>query len=66
MVPLEHWHFDAWVAESEDQFGIYESSPFSRATPLRFETGAAGEIAAVIIQFEPTTQPIRFMRRESH
>jgi len=63
IVPLEHWHFDAWVAESEDQFGIYESSPFSRATPVRFETGAAGEIAAMIIQFEPTTQPIRFMRR---
>jgi CubicO group peptidase (beta-lactamase class C family) len=66
VVPLEHWHFDAWVAEAEDQFGIYERSPFSRATPLRFETGSTGEVAAVIIQFEPTTQPIRFTRRLSH
>jgi hypothetical protein len=65
IVPLEHWHYDAWISQSGDFCGIAASHAFDRASHLLFETNAAGAIAAVSMRLEPAAAPIRFGKRVS-
>lgn len=52
---LEHWHFDQF----RGQISPYIPMEF----PFVFETDGAGEIAKVYVGFEPTVDPIPFVRR---
>jgi CubicO group peptidase (beta-lactamase class C family) len=63
-LPLEHWHYDVWVAKSDDQFPLHEAHSFDRANGLQFETRIDGAIGALSIRFEPAVEPIRFEKRE--
>ena len=60
ILPLQHWHYDAWVAKDNDNFAIDYRHAFDRASRIVFDTSADGEIAAVSIQLEITVAPIRF------
>lgn len=62
LLPLEHWHYDAWVVRDPGEFYIHVAHPFDRASPFLFETDADGKIAAVSIRLEPAVAPIRFER----
>ena len=61
--PLEHWHYDAWVAQESDLFGVYEQHPFDRASRIMFESNDDGEVAALTIRLEPNVAPIRFVKQ---
>jgi CubicO group peptidase (beta-lactamase class C family) len=65
VLPLEHWHYDAWMVEENDEnriFGLGSRHPFDRASPLLFQTDAAGEISSLAIQMEPTVSSIVFIK----
>jgi CubicO group peptidase (beta-lactamase class C family) len=62
VLPLEHWHYDAWVVASNDWFEIHKQHPFDRANRLLFETDADGEIGAFTLPVEPSLGPARFTR----
>jgi CubicO group peptidase (beta-lactamase class C family) len=64
-LPLEHWHYDAWVAQESDLFPLHVPHAFDRSSRLLFETDADGAIAAFTIRLEPTVAPIRFSRPPS-
>lgn len=61
--PLEHWHYDAWVAQESDLFGLYEQHPFDRASRIMFESNDDGMVAALAIRLEPAVAPIRFVKQ---
>jgi len=61
-LPLEHWHFDAWVVRDSDLIPIHIQSALDRSNRLLFETNADGAIAALTIPLEPTVAPIRFSK----
>jgi len=60
VLPLEHWHYDTWIANDDDMFGIDSSHEFDRTGRLMFEMNADGEIASLSIRLEPAVAPIRF------
>jgi CubicO group peptidase (beta-lactamase class C family) len=62
-LPLEHWHFDAWVAAPHSMWTIHHPHPFDRASPMEFSTDARGRIVSLSIRFEPECAPIRFTKR---
>jgi CubicO group peptidase (beta-lactamase class C family) len=65
ILPLQHWHYDAWVAKDNDIFAIDYPHAFDRASRILFETSADGEIVAVSIQLEIAVGPIRFEKPRS-
>jgi CubicO group peptidase (beta-lactamase class C family) len=62
VLPLCHWHYDAWVVQDTGNFPIHVPHPFDRNSLLLFETDADGKVAALSIQFEPTVPAIRFAK----
>jgi CubicO group peptidase (beta-lactamase class C family) len=60
MLPLEHWHYDTWVAQDTGRFFIHVAHAFDRASRLMFETDPDGSIVAISIRLEPAVAPIRF------
>ena len=65
VLPLEHWHYDTWVAKDHDRFGIAVPHAFDRASRLLFETNADGEVASFTVRLEPAVAPIRFRKQRS-
>ena len=63
ILPLEHWHYDSWVATESDLFLIMIPHAFDRTSRLVFEIDADGKIAAVSIGLEPAVAPIRFLKQ---
>lgn len=63
VLPLEHWHYDAWVVAENDLFPIHRPHVFDRASRIIFETGVDGDISAFDIRLEPAVSPIRFTRQ---
>jgi hypothetical protein len=63
VVPLEHWHYDAWIPQNGDFYGIAAPHAFDRASRFLFETNTDGEIAAVSIPLEPAVAAIRFEKQ---
>lgn len=63
VLPLEHWHYDAWVVAENDLFEIHAPHAFDRASRIVFESNADGAIAALSIQLEPAVAPVRFRKR---
>lgn len=61
-LPLEHWHYDAWVLAENDLFQIDVPHSWDRSKRLLFEASADGPIAAVTMRLEPKVAPIRFAR----
>lgn len=61
--PLEHWHYDAWVVQKNELFGIHDQHPFDRTSRIMFESNEDGEIAALTIRLEPAVAPIRFAKQ---
>lgn len=53
-IPLEHWHFE--------QFRGPLSKYISQEIPFVFETDAVGDVAKVHVGFEPTVEPVVFVR----
>jgi CubicO group peptidase (beta-lactamase class C family) len=62
VLPLQHWHYDAWVAQDNDIFPIDYRHAFERTGRMWFETGLDGDITAVVIHLEIAVAPIRFAR----
>jgi hypothetical protein len=65
ILPMQHWHYDAWVAKDNDIFPIDYRHAFERASRILFETSADGEIAAFSIQLEIAVTPIRFVKQSA-
>jgi hypothetical protein len=63
VLPLAHWHYDAWVAKDTGIFFIHVSHAFDAESHFVFETNVEGEIGAVSIRLEPAVAPIRFEKR---
>ena len=63
VLPLEHWHYDAWVSKESEIFPIYAPHAFDAAGRLVFEMNADGDIVAVSIRLEPAVEPIRFQKQ---
>jgi hypothetical protein len=63
-MPLEHWHFDCWIAGPSDAFAIHAPHCFDRNSRMLFEADRQGDIAAVTIPLEPDARPIRFIKTE--
>lgn len=59
-LPLEHWHYDAWMPKESGLFEVAFPHAFDRASPILFETNADGKIAALSMRLDPTVAPIRF------
>lgn len=57
VIPLRHWHFE--------QFRGPLSEFVAQDIPFFFVTDATGDVAAVNVGFEPSTEPIVFTRRPS-
>jgi CubicO group peptidase (beta-lactamase class C family) len=64
LLPLEHWHYDAWVAQDTGDFHLHVPHAFDRASRMLFDTNADGAIDGVSIRLEPAVAPIRFTRNE--
>jgi CubicO group peptidase (beta-lactamase class C family) len=60
VLPLEHWHYDAWVAKQVNLFSPHRPNPFDRSSRMVFTTSPDGEIDALSIRLEPAVGPIRF------
>jgi hypothetical protein len=63
ILPLEHWHYDAWVAKENDTFGLHEPNPFDATDPLLFGTNTDGDISNVALHLEPAVAPICFQKQ---
>jgi CubicO group peptidase (beta-lactamase class C family) len=63
VLPLEHWHFDAWVAKDSGRFFIHVAHAFDRENRLLFGTNVDGDIDAVSIRLEPAVAPIQFKKQ---
>lgn len=63
--PLEHWHYDAWIAKDIGMFAIHLSHEFDAASRFLFETDAEGRIAAVSMRLEPAVAPVRFEKQRN-
>jgi Domain of unknown function (DUF3471) len=62
-IPLEHWHYDVWVAKQWGKFPLNQPNPFDHASRWMFEGNADGDIAALLIPFEPAVAAIRFCKQ---
>lgn len=62
-IPLQHWHYDAWAAEETPMFPIHATHPFDQTSPILFETGSDGAIAALTLHLEPSLTRIRFTKQ---
>jgi CubicO group peptidase (beta-lactamase class C family) len=63
VLPLQHWHYDAWAFGDNGLFEIHLPHAFDAAGRVRFETSADGDIAAFSIGLEPAVAPVRFEKR---
>lgn len=63
-LPMEHWHYDAWVVQDCEMFFVHMPHVFDRSNRIVFDTNADGEIAGVSIRLEPAVAPIRFEKDE--
>ncbi len=63
VLPLQHWHYDAWIVKDNDLFVIHISHAFDRASRWLFDTNADGVVSALSIKLEPGVAPIRFGRK---
>ena len=59
-LPLEHWHYDAWIIKENDLFAIESPHAFDRASRLVFEMSADGDITSFSFRLEPAVAPVRF------
>jgi CubicO group peptidase (beta-lactamase class C family) len=59
ILPLQHWHYDAWMACDDDSVTCY-GQVFDRTSRLLFETNPDGQIASVSVPLEPAVPSIRF------
>jgi CubicO group peptidase (beta-lactamase class C family) len=60
VLPLQHWHFDAWVACESDNSLVRSGFTFNWTSQVLFEADAEGQIASVSIRLEPAVAPICF------
>lgn len=65
LLPLEHWHYDAWVVADNELFEIHTQHPFERANPVQFETGPDGDIVAFSMRLDPTVPAARFEKEQA-
>jgi CubicO group peptidase (beta-lactamase class C family) len=63
LLPLQHWHYDNWVADESDLFEMQKPHAFDRASQIAFELGVDREVVALRMALEPSVGPIRFERR---
>jgi len=63
VLPLEHWHYDAWVAQDVGIFYLHARHAFDTSSRILFETSADGAIVAFSIPLEPAVAPIRFVKQ---
>lgn len=64
ILPLQHWHYDAWVAQEHDMWPIHVAHAFDVSCQIRFSTAPDGGIDALSIPFESAVAPIRFTRKK--
>jgi len=64
-LPLEHWHYDTWVAAENDLFAIHSPHAFDRASRILFEMDLDGRINALSLALEPAVSRIRFCKTRS-
>jgi CubicO group peptidase (beta-lactamase class C family) len=62
ILPLEHWHCDAWVAKDNDLIPIDMPHAFDRTSQVVFNTNASGEVGFLTILLEPAVAPICFYK----
>jgi CubicO group peptidase (beta-lactamase class C family) len=62
VLPLEHWHYDAWVAADSDFFESLRPHTFDRSNPILFDTNADGDIDSLSIRLEPAVSAVRFAK----
>lgn len=62
VLPLEHWHYDAWIAQDTQMFTIHMPHIFDRASRMLFETNMDGEVCAVSLNLESGTPAARFQK----
>ena len=62
-LPLEHWHYDVWLARESDLFPTHKPHPFDRASRIVFGSNADGHIDSFCLQVEPAVPPVRFVRQ---
>jgi hypothetical protein len=62
IVPLVHWHYDAWVAEDIGIFPPHVPHAFDRTNRMIFETSPDDEIDILRLSLEPAVAPIQFRR----
>jgi hypothetical protein len=60
---LEYLHYDVWIFAANDLFEIHDAHCFDGTSPVAFEQGVGGDIAALSVSLEPAVRPIRFKRR---
>jgi CubicO group peptidase (beta-lactamase class C family) len=63
ILPLEHWHYDTWVAKENDVFLLHEPNPFDASNRLLFGTDVDGKISTLVIRLEPAVEPIVFEKQ---
>ena len=63
MVPLAHWHYDAWVFDANELFEIHKQHLFDGANRVMFSANADGEIDTLSLPLEATLPPARFVKR---
>lgn len=62
LLPLQHWHYDVWVAENHEMWTIHEPHVFDRGNRIVFDTASDGSIEALRVSLEPAVAPIRFIK----
>jgi hypothetical protein len=65
VLPLQHWHYDAWVVKDPEAFVIHVTHPFDRGSRWQFETSVDGAIVALSIRLEPAVASLRFEKTEA-
>jgi hypothetical protein len=63
-LPLEHWHYDVWLAMENDLLPTHKPHPFDRASRILFESNADGHIGSFCLQLEPAVAPVRFVKQQ--
>jgi CubicO group peptidase (beta-lactamase class C family) len=64
ILPLQHWHYDAWVVADNELFEIHRPHAFERSNRICFETSEDGAIEAFRMRLEPAIAPIRFVKHQ--
>jgi CubicO group peptidase (beta-lactamase class C family) len=62
-LPLQHWHYDAWVVAESDWFDAHKPHTFDCTNRILFEMSMDGEIVTISVPFESDVPPIRFARQ---